>query len=75
MIEYEASEMDQFELHRMLGRPEFDDLLEIARKEPKEIHLFSLLEGSVLVAVALDTEAKQELKARFQSQRRPANKQ
>jgi hypothetical protein len=65
MIKHEASEMDQFELHRMLGRPEFDDLLEIARKEPKEIHLFSLLDGSALVAVALDMDAKQELQARL----------
>ena len=75
MIEHNASEMDQFKLHRMLGRSEFDDLLEIAGQIPHEIHLFSLLEGSVLVAVALDTEVKQELEARLQSQRRPANKQ
>ena len=65
IIEHEASELDQFELHRMLGRPECDDLLEIDRKVPG-IHLFSLLDGSALVAVALGTEAKQELQARLQ---------
>ena len=67
MIEHKASEMDQFKLHRMLGRPAFDDLLEIAGQIPHEIHLFSLLDGSALVALALSTEAKQELQARLGS--------
>ena len=67
MIEHNASEMDQFKLHRMLGRSEFDDLLEIAGQTPNEIHLFSLLDGSALVALALGTEAKQELQARLGS--------
>ena len=72
MIEHNEAEMDQFKLHQMLGRPEFGDLLEIARQTPKEIHLFSLLDGSALVAVALSAEAKQELRASLQNVSAPA---
>jgi hypothetical protein len=34
MIEHEASELDQFKLHRMLGRPEFDERLLSVRLLP-----------------------------------------
>ena len=64
---HHASEMDQFELHRMLSRGEFDDLLEMASKAPEEIHLFSFLTAAEqgLVAVAISERAKQELQSKL----------
>jgi hypothetical protein len=46
MIAHDESEMDQFDLHRMLGRGEFDDLVEMAKEAPGEVHLFTIAEGA-----------------------------
>lgn len=66
MIAHDESEMDQFELHWMLGRGEFDDLLKMANKAPNEIHLFPVRIGPpwptiALAVVAVSEEAKAEL--------------
>lgn len=64
MIKHNASEMDQFELARMLARGgEFDVLLDMAKKTPNEIHLFPIAEG--WAALAISEEAKEELLAKL----------
>jgi hypothetical protein len=69
MIAHDVSEMGQFELHWMLGRGEFDDLVEMAKAAPDEIHLFPVSIGPpgavILAVVAISPAAQADLERRL----------
>jgi hypothetical protein len=69
MIVHDISEMEQFELHWMLGRGEFYDLLEMAKAAPDEIHMFPVSIGPpgtvILAVVAISPEAQADLERRL----------
>jgi hypothetical protein len=67
MIVHDISEMGQFDLHRTLGRGEFEDLLDMAKAAPDELHLFKIRAGGATISVvlAISAEVQADLERRL----------